>query len=253
MSSVSIASIVFACVFGSALLGMFVRTKLPVHHLNQDSKDVVKLAMGLIATMAALVLGLLTASAKAEFDTQTSELQQAAAKVIQLDRVLAHYGPETNALRDGLRQMITNRIQMTWPEESETPKKVDASVMTPVAEGFIHKIRALVPQGDDQHDLQAQAVQLGGDMLAMRWLMFTQESSPLPFPFLVVLVLWLSVLFGSFGLFAPRNATVVATLLLCAVAVSSSIFLILEMNKPMEGLIKISSAPLHFALSQLGK
>ena len=254
MSSVEIASIVFACVFGSALLGMFVRARLPDHHLNADSKDVVKLAMGLVATMAALVLGLLTASAKGAFDLQTSELQQTSAKIIQFDRVLARYGPETKEVRDRLRQLVGYRLDLTWPEESSKPQAFDVPQLNPVvAEGLVGSIRALSPQNDAQRDLQSQAVQIGGDLLAMRWLVFAQASTPLPMVFLLVLVLWLGVLFGSFGLFAPRNGTVFSALFLCAAAVSSSILLILEMNQPLKGLIKVSSAPLRYAISQLGK
>ena len=148
MGSETIAAVVFACVFASALLGMFVRARLPVHHLNADSKDVVKMAMGLVATMAALVLGLLTASAKGQFDTQTSEIQQAAAKVIQFDRVLAHYGPETKEIRDRLRQVMTYRLDLTWPEESATPQKLAGPEKMPPAEGLVANLRALSPQSD---------------------------------------------------------------------------------------------------------
>jgi hypothetical protein len=95
MSSMAISSIVFACVFGGAMLGMFIRAILPQHHLRSDSKDVVKLGMGIVATLSALVLGLLIASAKGSYDAQSAELTQMSAKIILLDRLLAHYGPET--------------------------------------------------------------------------------------------------------------------------------------------------------------
>ena len=72
-------------------------------------------------------------------------------------------------------------------------------------------------------------------------------------PFLVVLVFWLTILFISFGLFAPPNATVIATLFVCALSVSGAIFLILELDQPFEGLIRISSAPLRNALAHLGQ
>jgi hypothetical protein len=252
MGSVTTATIVFVCVFGGALLGMLLRAALPGHHLNQDSKDVVKLAMGLIATMAALVLGLLTASAKSEFDLQTSELQQGAAKVIQLDRALARYGPETKEIRDGLRSIVAARLHLVWPEDGGGPEKLDVLNSSLPAEGLFGRVRALAPRTDDQREALSSVLQIGNDLMAARWLTAVQETSPLPRPFLVVLVLWLSVLFGSFGLFAPRNATVLSALLLCAIAVSSSVFLILEMNRPLEGLIKISSAPLRYALSRLG-
>ena len=257
MNSWAIAATAFACVFLSGLLGMYLRANLPQHHLNQESKDVVKLVMGLVATLAALVLGLLTASAKADFDTQNNEVQQSAAKLIELDRVLASYGPEAKEIRAGLQQRLVRRLQLTWPEESAAPAtsraRLEASDTTSASEALVAGIRALSPQSPPQHDLQSQALQIGRDLLSTRWLMMAQTSTPLPLPFLVVLVFWLSLLFGSFGLFAPRNATVVAAFLLSVLAVSGSLFLILEMSRPFEGLIKVSSAPLRYTLSQLGK
>ena len=252
MASIAVAAIAFVCIFGGAVLGMFLRALLPDNHLSADSKDVVKMAMGLVATMAALVLGLLTASAKGEFDLQTGELQQAAAKIIQLDRALANYGPEAGPLRDALKRLIAFRLQVTWPEEGAGSAKDAPGDTFQPGEHVLDGIHRLAPQTDTQRESLSTAMQISRDLLSARWLMFAQAASPLPRPFLVMLVLWLSVLFGSFGLFAPRNATVLTALLICAIAVASSIFLILEMNQPLAGLIKISSAPLRYALSQLG-
>ena len=253
MQPLTIASIVFACVFASALLGMLLRRVVPEHHVNQDSKDVVKLAMGLLATMAALVLGLLTASAKSSFDTLDSEVQQSAAHLVMLDRTLAQYGPETKETRNQIRQAVAHRIELTWPEDSSRPTRVDAPEMTPAIEGLQSRIRALAPQNDAQRELQSKALSLVGDLTATRWLVFTQAGSSVPMTFLFVLVLWLAVLFISFGLLAPRNATVIVALLLCALSVAGSIFLILEMSHPLEGFIKISDVPLRYALAHMGQ
>jgi len=253
MHSLAIASIVFACLFGSALLGLFLRALLPQEHLSPDSKDVVKLAMGLVATMAALVLGLLTASAKSSFDTQNSEVQQSAAHIILLDRALAQYGPEARRLREQLQQVLRFRLAQTWPEDGSVARAVDTAATTPTVEAIEGGIRALAAQNDAQRGQQTKALALCGGLLETRWLMFAQATNSLPLPFLVVLIFWLALLFASFGLFAPRNATVIVALLLCALAVAGSTFLILEMNQPLTGLIKISSAPLQYALSQLGQ
>jgi len=253
MQPLIISSIVFACVFGSALLGMLLRTAVPDHHVSQDSKDVVKMAMGLLATMAALVLGLLTASAKSSFDTVDSEVQQSAAHIILLDRVLAQYGPETKETRDMLRQALAYRIQLTWPDDSSRATRVEAPEMTPTIEGIQSRVRALSPQSDAQRDLQSKALSLIGELTATRWLVFAQAGNSVPMVFLIVLVLWLAVLFISFGLLAPRNATVVVALLFCALSVAGSIFLILEMGHPLAGSIKVSGAPLRFALAHLGQ
>src|SRR5262249_24819789 len=154
MSSLGIATIVFACIFGGALLGLFLRSLLPEHHLNPESKDVVKVGMGLIATMAALVLGLLTGSAKTAFDTQDGELTQMAANVILLDRALANYGPETKNIRDQIRRAIAYKLAATWPEDGSVAR-TDLSENTPAVEGIENEIRTLSPQNDAQRAFQA--------------------------------------------------------------------------------------------------
>src|SRR5262245_19816578 len=253
MSSLEIAGIAFACIFGGALLGMLLRTVLPEHHLSPDSKDVVKVGMGLIATMAALVLGLLTGSAKSAFDTQDAELKQMAANVILLDRTLAHYGPETKNVRDQIKRAITYKLAMTWPEDGSAAR-TDLSETTPAVEGIEDAIRALVPQNEVQRALQSRALQISDSLLQTRWLMFGQQAgNAIQTPLLVVLVFWLAALFASFGLFAPRNATVVAVLGVSALSVSGAILLILEMNQPFQGLVKVSSAPLRYTLAHLGQ
>ena len=253
MSPLAIAALVFAAVFGSALGGMLLRAVVPEPHVNAESKDVVKLAMGLIATMAALVLGLLTGSAKGAFDTQDNEIKQMAANIIVLDRLLAQFGPETQELRAQMRRTVAARIASTWPEEGAEPTSPGGPATAAGIEAIEGGIRALAPQNDSQRALQARALATSDSMAGMRWLVFAQGSSVLPLPFLVMLVFWLAALFVSFGLFAPRNATVIGALFLCALSVSGSLFLILEMNRPLEGLVKISSAPLRFALAQLGQ
>jgi hypothetical protein len=257
MSSLAIAAIVFACVFGAALGGIVIAGVLPENHLTSDSKDVVKLAMGLIATMAALVLGLLTGSAKSAFDTQNAEVKDIAANVIVLDRTLAHYGPETKEIRDAMRTAVARSVARLWPEEEPTAESAAAPSggpdSTSAGERIDDAIRALSPQNESQRTLQARASAIAGGILQTRWLLFGQGGNAIQKPLLVVLVFWLSALFISFGLFAPRNATVVTILLVAAISVAGSIFLILEMNQPFTGLLKISSEPLRYALAHLGQ
>jgi len=252
MPPIAVGLIVFACLFGAALLGMLLRRRVPVDHLSAESKDVVKLAMGLIATMAALVLGLLTASAKSSFDTWNNEIKQSAANVIVLDRTLAHYGPETKEVRALIRSAIALRIAQTWPEEGSRVEKFDSS-RTQAVEQIEDRIRALAPQNDSQRTLQSKALAIMGELLGARWLLLTEAGNMTPILFLVILVFWLAVLFASFGLLAPSNTTVIVALIFCALSVAGSIFLILEMDRPLEGLLKVSSAPLRYALAHLGE
>ncbi len=248
MSAIDIGLIVLVCIFGGSILGMVLHTVLPEHHLSADSKDVIKLGMGLTATMSALVLALLTNSAKGSFDTQRNELTQMSANIILLDRILAHYGPETKDARDLLKKTVAGMISRIWPDEGSGPQMEPAS-----AEAFYDKIQALSPQNEVQRALQSQAVKMSVDIGQSRWLLFEQGGRSIPMPFLVLLIFWVTVIFLSFGLFAPRNATVIVTLFLCALSVSGAIFLILELDRPFGGLVQISSAPLHSALSQIDK
>ena len=253
MSYLTIALIVFGCVLFSALFSLFLRVILPEHHLSKDTRDVVMLTMGLIATMVALVLGLLIASAKGSFDLENTGIQQAAANIIKLDRALARYGPETKEIREKLQRLLALRIHQEWPEDGSAPKKVDTPEGTRASEDIVGAIHNLSPKTETQRELQSRAQQIALDLMGAHWLILVQAVNTVPPLFLVLLIFWLCILFAGFGLFAPRNATVIVAFVLCALAISSAIFLILEMNNPLGGMIKVSNLPLRYALSQLGQ
>jgi hypothetical protein len=247
MSAIAVSSIVFACILGGILVGMVLRAVLPDHHLSSESKDVVKLGMGLIATMTALVLGLLIASAKSSYDAQRSGLTQMSANLILLDRALAHYGPEAKPVRETLRADVADMIERMWPKSVEKPG-------TDGHYGSLYdQIQTLAPKNDIQRSMQAEALKVAIDTAQTRWLLVSQRGSSIPTPFMVVMVAWLTLILATFALFADPNATVVAVLLICAVAVSSAIFLILELDQPYSGFIQLSSAPLQNALALIGR
>jgi hypothetical protein len=233
------------------MFGIFIRATLPQHHLSADSKDVVKLGMGLVATLSALVLGLLIASAKGSYDAQSNELTQMSANVVLLDRVLAHYGPETRETRDLLRASVVRILGQMWSRWHTSTSQLKAP--TAGAEGLLDKIQELTPKDDRQRSLQAQAVSILLGLGQTRWLQYAQKSTSVSMPLLVVLVFWLTTIFISFGLYAPANGTVFTSLLVSALSVSAAIFLILELYTPYSGVTQISSAPLRDALTQLGK
>ena len=251
MSSITISLIVLACVFGGALLGIFLHAVLPQHHLSNETKDIVKLGMGLVGTMAALVLGLLVASAKGSYDNQSAELTQLSANIAVLDRGLALYGPETKEARAMLRGAVVRILDQMWSKDDTS-----ASPEPPSAAGgeiLYEKIQGLSPKNDTQRSLQSQALSTAVDIGKTRYLMYAQQATSVSMPLLVVLVLWLTVIFISFGLFAPFNATVVSSLVVSALSVSGAILLILEMYTPYSGVIAVSSAPLRAALAHLGQ
>jgi hypothetical protein len=253
MPSLTVGLFSAACIFGGALLGMLLQRLLPEQHLRDNSKDTVKVAAGMIATLAALVLGLLVGAAKSSFDGTNTAVIENGAKIILLDRALAGYGPETKEIREQLRRTVVDGIQMFWPEEGKAGEGMGGFERANAMEIIQAKLRDLTPATDVQRKLQSQAEQISSDMLHARWLLIEQAQSVLPLPFLVMLLFWLTMLHLSFGLLAARNATTLTVLLISAVSVSGAIFLILEMNHPLDGMIKVSSAPLHKALEHLGK
>jgi hypothetical protein len=250
MSSITISLIVFACVFGGAIFGMLVRAALPEHHLSNASENIVKLGIGLVGTMAALVLGLLLASAKNSYDTQSNELTEMCAKVIFLDRMLAHYGPETKEARELLREAVSGALDRMWSKDRTSHSQMAPSTGPEVLYG---RILGLSPKDDAQRSIQAQALSMLTGLGQTRWLMYTQGVMSVPMPLLVVLAFWLTIIFISFGLFAPSNATVMASLFVSALSVSGAIFLILEFYAPYSGVLQISSAPMRAALAHLGQ
>jgi hypothetical protein len=251
MNSLIVGFIAFAFIFAGALLGMSLRGAMPQNHLSDESKDSVKLGMGLVATMCALVLGLLIASAKNYYDTQNAELTEMSAKVVLLDRMLSHYGPETNELRTLLRSVVERSIDRLWQRGGAPGSRLDPAAVS--SEALSEKTLKLSPKDDRQHFIQTQAVSLEISIAQTRWLMFEQASTQVPKPLVVTLVFWLTMIFVGWGIFAPRNATVVATWFVSALSVSGAIFLILEMYTPYTGLILVSSDPLRAALAHLGQ
>jgi hypothetical protein len=243
-------SVIFLCVLVGALLGMFLRIVLPERHLGVESRDLVRLTMGLLATMSALVVGLLITTAKTAYDTQNAEFRRMSAEIILLDRALAHYGSETKGAREQLRRTVTDIVA-----HMDGPAGLQALPPNPTerSEGLYDVVQHLTPQTDIQRALRVEALRLGMDIALMRWLMFTQRGSSIPTPFLVILASWFTILFSGFGLFARFDGTVFATLLLCAFSLAAAIFLIMTLDLPFEGAVKISSDPLRDALLQLGR
>jgi len=252
MPPIGIGTLVFACTLGGVLAGMRLRGRLPGHHLSAESKETVKLGIGLIATMTALVLGLVTASAKSAFDALDTAVKQSAAEAIALDRTLARYGPETSEIRGALKQALAHRIEMTWPEDSSRPAVLDPSQVVKVVETIADRLRALSPQNDLQRALQTRAVDLSESLLEARWTGLGGGTS-IPPLFLAVLVFWLTIIFASFGLFAPPNGTVIGVLVVCALSVAGAIFLIYEMDGAFEGFLAVSGDPMRFAYSHLNQ
>ena len=245
--------IVLVCVFASGMLGLSLRSILPQRHLQEDSLTMVRLGTGVIATLTALVLGLLVASAKANYDRATNQVTSAAAAVVLLDRTLAQYGPQTAAARGSLRAAVESAMTTLFSEHSHGVADIDTSAALARSEKLQTQLRELTPENDAQRRLQTRALEISNDVAQTRQLVIAQAQGSIPAAFLVILVLWLSIMFAGFGLVTANNPTVLVTLFLCAVSVAGAVLMIEELNQPLAGLMKVSSAPMRYALAHLGQ
>jgi hypothetical protein len=253
MGPFAVGGIVFASLFGGAILGMTLGVALPAHHLSSDFKAAIKLATAIVATLSALALGLLVASAKTSFDTADTQLRNSIARTVLLDRVMAHYGPETREARAQLRRVVETTLRRVWGDGGTGGANLNTVGDDPGIEPVQDKLRAMALQTEAQRWLLSRALQISGDIAEAHWLMFERSEAGFPWPFLTILVFWLVTLFVSFGLLAPRNATVLCIIFLCSLSVASAVFLIVDMEHPFSGFVQVSSAPLRDALGQLGR
>ena len=249
MNSLALSGIIFALTLGGIFLGSLLRQTLPKHHLSENAQDTVRLGVGLIATIAALVLGLLIAAAKSSFDTQNTQVKQITADLILLDTMLAQYGPEAQDIREQMRSSVGSFADRLWREKKMGMTGPFETSAAP--ERIYLAIQKLSPQDDLQRALQSRAAQLSNDIAQTRLLLFVESDSLIPAPFLAILAFWLVIIFASFSLFSPLNTTVFTCLSLFALSAACAIFLILELSRPFAGILMISSAPLRNALAPL--
>ena len=249
MSALVISLIAFALVFGGALFGMHVRNSLPEGHLGSDVKDVIRLSTGLIGTIAALVLGLLIASAKSSYDARDTQVKQITANVNLLDTLLEQYGPDAHNLRVILRGAVGPMVDRIWNDGGND--KSAPFVATAEALAFVKKVQELELNNDAKRALQPRVLNAIADLTQSRLALFAQAHDSIPAPFLAILIFWLAIIFVSFGLFVQANPTVIVTFFVGTLSVAGAIFLILEMAQPFAGLLQISSEPLRNVLAPL--
>jgi hypothetical protein len=241
------AAIVFVCLAGAVALGMTMSRWL-AHHLSSESRDTVKLALGLVATLAALLLGLLVSSAKGTFDAEREQVNALAAKIATLDRVLALYGAEAAGAREELRLVIERAIAQVWP--SGDGARSDLSFDSQRGEAIFRSIASLSPTSPLHSDLKARATGLAFELIEGRSMFVALATGRISIPVLTLVIGWLVVILFGFSILAPRNAVAGTALIISAVAVCGAVLLLLELYTPFEGVIQISSDPLVAALGQ---
>lgn len=254
MNPGAIGLVAFLCSVVGVLVGLWLRATLPRAHLEGESKDVIKLGIGLTATVTALVLGLVTASTKSSFDLVDTAIKDTATKLLVIDRTLARYGPEAAAIRVELKHVVGERIEMIWPTSGLHPVSLDptAAGRAPRVEALVDAIRSLESGDDLKGALQARAVGLAEEVLEARWMAMAGGGSSVPMLFLVVVVSWLTLIFAIYGMFA-ESRTAVVVLFVCAFSIGSALFLVLELDAPFDGLIKVSADPLRYAHAHINR
>jgi hypothetical protein len=253
LNSVKIAMVACGCTFSASLVAIYIRSRLPQHHIEGDSRELIKLVMGLIATITALVLGLQISSAHSAYEAQEAELEQLSVHLYQVDRILGYFGPDALETRELLRQIVTADIERTWAANGVGATQFALLSIQKETDRLFDGVANLAAKTDLQRFGQSRALQLLGTIGETRRLMVEQAQNAVSMPFLIILVSWLTILFFSFGLFARFNATVVSALFVGAASVAGAVFLILAMSQPYGGLMRISDAPLRESLTQISR
>jgi hypothetical protein len=251
MNTIIVSLLVAACIFCGGIGGLYFHRILPGAHLTRETLDVVKLGTGMLSVLASLVLGLLIATAKTSHDATDLAIRNYAAELALLNEALRDYGGQASVPRDLLREYVEAFEQQGWPSDGKRPLIVEDEKTRVLLEKVRDAIRALQPVDSAQRGLQDGAVAIHMNLLRQRWLLIEQQGPSVQRVVLVVLVSWVTVIFVSFGLNAPRNGTVMVAFLICSLAIGGSIFLILEMDRPLDGVMRISRWPVENVLAHM--
>jgi len=249
MNHLVIGLISFAAIFAGALVGLFARKRLPDHHLSSETQSAITVSVAVLGTLSALVLGLMITTANSSFSARSDEVRELSLQAIRMDRNLRRYGPETAEARAALRIWAIAKLQQLFPDKRKPP--ISSGTTITLLENVQDEVLNLTPQNEQQRYLRTLCVTLSSTMIQARWALEQRMGHSTPIPFLVLLIFWLTVVFASFGLFAPANPTVVVALFLCSVAVSGGIYLIEELDNPLSGFIQIPSDSMRKALVEI--
>jgi hypothetical protein len=232
------------------ILGMVLRARIPAAKLGHDTKEVIRLGAGLLATLAAVVISLMIASAKSSYDTQDAHFRQFAAYLVEADQLLAQYGPEAMPVRQLMRQNVPAAMERILSEKA-TSLQNTAFTASSLAEQLHAAVEALAPVNDAQRSLKPRITAAINDLARTRLLIFADGDRPVLTPFMLILIVWLTVIFTSFGLFVEPGAIAWTALLIFALSVSSALFLVADLSRPFAGLMQIPKEQLRHTLAPL--
>jgi hypothetical protein len=252
--------VIFVLLLGASSVGMALRPRLHEKHRANDTVDHVRLVVSILVTLTALVLGLVLTEVKSSFDTFDSRVRAFAGDITNLDLHLREYGDEAKPIRGILREYVAAAIADSWRDEPP-PSGVYPRFSRPVGVER-HELGALLvrmdtaihrldpPDGFHQRLAQSLSNRMDETLSARRRLIETAHDT-ITWPLMVAICAWLTVVFGVFGLLAPRNAVVHLTIVICAFCVTSAIFLTDDFDSPLDGLLHVSSQPMRDTLSHI--
>jgi len=249
-SPLIIAFLVFAVILAGAFVGAMVRRRVPQHHLAEDTKNLVSVSMAVVATISALVLGLLLSNANSSFNAVQGQVTSLSAEILRLDQLLRKYGPETKLAREKLREYTERKRDDLFPDSPAAVLLGNQSTYELLQE-VEELILAIKPANARDQWWLAQAMTLAAKIGDTRFLLAQQTGQGTPKAVLLLLVFWLTLLFASFTLFAPSNMISTATMTLCALAIAGAIGMILELERGFGGVVQVSPKPMNYAVVAL--
>ena len=253
MSPPIVGLLTFMIILSGIMAGLALGERLPEHHTNAETKSVVSVSMAIVGTVSALVLGLLVSSANSSFTARASEVTGLTAEIVRLDHLLRRYGPEAEPARGSLRRYAKQKADDLFPTTPGATIRVDNPATTELLDQLEDTLIALHPADPRQQWLFTQSLELAADIGATRWLLSEQSRQGTPTAFLALVIFWLTLLFASFALFAPRNLTARLALVLCAFAVCGAVEMILELEQPFAGMVQIPPSLMHKAVGSLSR
>lgn len=268
MTELETSAVVFLLLLAVTAIGAVIRPLLPDEHKSEETVRLVQLVVGMLVTFAALVLGLLTASAKLVFDTTNIDMRTYATQLIQLDDSLREYGPEANPVRILVRAYTGAAIASTWSGEAPPPgdfypklalpaSKIDTHLdsrpLGAMLEAAQREVREWQPRDAFHQRLASTTLDQFNRLIEQRWKIVEEGRGSVSSPFDRILVFWLLIIFLCFGLISPRNALSLVVVTLGALSIASAMLVILDLDTPFTGSILVPSQPMRDALTYLSR
>jgi len=252
VNSIQTGLLILTIMFGGALLGMLLGRLLPEHHLSSETRAVISVSMATVGTLSAFVLGLLVSAGTSSFATKNQQIMQFSNDLIRMDRLLRRFGPAAQTSRDVLGRYAAMKVQDLFPAGGAGTIRFDDPRALNLLEQLEDGVSSLKPATSTQQWLQSQALQVAGELETTRWALVQENSTLIPLPLLGAMIIWLTVIFVSFGLFAPCNATTIGALFFAAFALAAAVKITIDMET-LQGRVRISSTPMRHALDEISR